>query len=207
MQDKLQEAHQHYLNGVAAYMEGKIGPTITSLKNALELDPNHTDAAVCLSVLLNDLGKYDDGKKYFEQANRQIQSSGPVALESSVDHKFSIKHVELGDLYFRYRRFDEALHEFNKALSLCAGTPQALEISIKLARTTAKKGHISRAMQALEALKREYPRSTLVRLELSELMIQQGNILDAELELEAVINIDPQNQQAHAAMERAKRRR
>jgi len=114
-------ADGYYLMGVLCYFQGHVGPTITALKKALELDPRHTDAAICLSVLLNDLGKYDDAKKIFEQANYSVvhRREGVV---SGVDQKFAVKHLELGDLYFRYRRYDESIEEYSKAalLSLCS---------------------------------------------------------------------------------------
>jgi tetratricopeptide (TPR) repeat protein len=43
----------HYLLGVLFYFQGQIPKTIESIKKALKLNPQHTDAAISLSVLLN----------------------------------------------------------------------------------------------------------------------------------------------------------
>src|SRR5690348_16084314 len=109
-----QNPDTYYLLGVMYYFQGQIGLTVENLKKALSIDPKHTDAAICLSVLFNDIGKYDDARKVFEQANQSItykQNQG----DPGIDKKFAVKHLELADLYFRYRRYEEAIEEYSKA--------------------------------------------------------------------------------------------
>jgi tetratricopeptide (TPR) repeat protein len=95
----------YYLRGLLKSYQNKVSSSIEDLKHSLKLDPRHTDAAVCLSIILNDIGHYDEAKKYFEQANQSVflKQAGD---DAQIDHKFSIKHFELGDLYFRHRRFN-----------------------------------------------------------------------------------------------------
>jgi tetratricopeptide (TPR) repeat protein len=196
-------ADGYYLMGVLSYFQGNVGPTIASLRKALEIDPRHTDAAICLSVLLNDLGKYDDAKKVFEQANQSVvhRKEGVV---SGVDQKFAVKHLELGDLYFRYRRYDESIEEYSKAALL---NPSHFETRIRRAKAYARKGFVSRALQDLQALKHEHPEFVTARIHLGLLHYSQGNLIDAELEWEDALRLQPGQPEAEAYLNMIRRSR
>jgi len=193
----------HYLLGVLFYFQGQIPKTIESIKKALKLNPQHTDAAISLSVLLNYVWKYDEDKHIFEQANHSI-AKGASRNEDGINRKFAVKHLEIADLYFRYRRYDEAIEEYNKAADL---HPELLEIRIRRAKAFAKKGYLTRSIQELQQLKRENPTYSPVRIQLGLLHYSQGNLLDAELEWEATFQIEPSNREAKAYLEMAKKTR
>ena len=180
-----------------------MGPTVQELRRSLELDPRHTDAAICLSVLFNDIGRYDDAKKVFEQANQSVVHKRQ-GDDQAIDRKFAVKHMELADLYFRYRRYDQAIEEYGKAALL---DPTALEIRIRRAKAYAKKGFLTRAMQELQQLKHEHPRFVTARIQLGLLQYSQGNLLDAELEWEAVSEQEPSNREAIAYLEMVRQAR
>lgn len=205
--DKLRKdpasADAFYLLGVLHYFQGQLSPTIENLRRALSIDPQHTDAAICLSVLFNDIGKYDDAKKVFEQANQSVAHKR-VGVDAGIDRKFAVKHLELADLYFRYRRYDEAIEQYTKAAIL---DPITVDIRIRRAKAYAKKGFLTRAMQELQQLKHEHADYTPARIQLGLLHYSQGNILDAELEWEAVLAIDSGHKEAAAYLEMAKQAR
>jgi|GEM_PF-431296 len=198
-----QSADVPYFKGVALYFQGRLGPASEALKASLAIDPQHTDAAICLSVLYNDVGRYDDAKRVFEHANHSVihQRTGD---DLEVDRKFAVKHLEIADLYFRYRRYTEAIEEYGKAALL---DPGALEIRIRRAKAWAKKGFLTRAMQELQQLKQEHPRFSPARIQLGLLHYSQNNILDAELEWEAVLEQNPSHREASAYLEMAKQSR
>jgi tetratricopeptide (TPR) repeat protein len=193
----------HYLMGVMHYFQGQVSQTVENLRKALSIDPRHTDAAVCLSVLFNDIGKYDDAKRVFEQANQSVTNKR-VGDDFGIDRKFAVKHLEIADLYFRYRRYDEAIEEYGKAARL---DPTTLDIRIRRAKAYAKKGFLTRSMQELQQLKHEYPQYAPARIQLGLLHYSQGNVLDAELEWENVTALEPQNREAHAYLQMAKKGR
>jgi tetratricopeptide (TPR) repeat protein len=112
--------------------------------------------------------------------------------------------MELADLYFRYRRYDESIEEYAKAAML---DPTTLDIRIRLAKAYAKKGFLTRAMQELQQLKAEHPHFAPARIQLGLLHYSQGNVLDAELEWEGVTDTEPGNREALAYLEMAKRAR
>jgi tetratricopeptide (TPR) repeat protein len=186
------DADLYYLKGVSAYLQGRMAEAIQELRKSLARDPKHTDAAICLSVLYNDLGKYEEGKKVFDMANDSIALK-KTGDDTEVDRKFAVKHLELADLYFRYRRYDEAIDEYTKAATL---DPTALHIRIRRAKAFAKKGLVTRAIQELIALKELHPRFIPARIQLGLLHYSQGNLLDAELEWEGILPFSSQNREA-----------
>ncbi|MGE0614264.1 MAG: tetratricopeptide repeat protein [Bacteriovoracia bacterium] len=193
-------ADSHYFLGVLAYHRGDLGKTIEHLRQALHLDPKHTDAAICLSVLYNDIAKYDDAKKAFKMANQSVAHTR-TGDDPGIDRQFAVKHLEIADLYFRYRRYDEAVEEYNKAALL---DPVDLEIQIRRAKAYAKKGYITRAIQDLQTLRDTHPRALPIRIQLGLLHYSQGNVLDAELEWEAARDIEPNNSEVYSYLEMAK---
>lgn len=202
-------ADAHYLLGVMHYFKGNLRETVQSLREALKHEPRHTDAAICLSVLLNDIGRYDDAKNVFEVANQSVSSKSMGAGrvtggDLEVDRKFAVKHLETADLYFRYRRYEEAIEEYAKAASL---DPFTFDIRIRLAKAYAKKGFVTRAIQELQQLKAENPRFVPARLQLGLLHFSQANILDAELEWESVLDLEADHREALAYLEMAKKSR
>ncbi|MES3038493.1 MAG: tetratricopeptide repeat protein, partial [Bdellovibrionota bacterium] len=54
--------------GTIYYDQGQFNKAIRTFKRAIEIDPNYTDASVGLSIILNDLGRYEEGRKVFEDA-------------------------------------------------------------------------------------------------------------------------------------------
>jgi tetratricopeptide (TPR) repeat protein len=153
-------------------------------------------------VILNDIGRYSEAKKIFEQANQSVFLK-QVGDDLQIDRRFAVKHFELGDLYFRYRRFDEAIEEYNKAILL---DPATADMRIKRAKAFAKKGFITRAIQDLQQLKSERPSDLAVRIQLGLLHYSQGNALDAELEWESVTEMDPVHREAIAYLELLKKK-
>jgi tetratricopeptide (TPR) repeat protein len=198
-----EDADAHYFQGVIAYFQGQMSQTVEHLRRCLSIDPKHTDAAICLSVLYNDVGKYDDAKQVFEQANQSVLHKR-IGDDLAIDKKFAVKHLELADLYFRYRRYNEAIEEYGKAILL---DPESLDIRIRRAKAFAKKGFVPRAMQELQQLKLEQPRFTAARIQLGLLHYSQGNLLDAELEWEGVLEVDSSHREAKAYLAMAKQAR
>lgn len=198
-----EDADAHYLMGVSRYFQGQIPGAVHHLRMALQHEARHTDAAICLSVLLNDIGKYDEARKVFETANQSV-SQRRYGDSHGIDKKFAVKHLELADLYFRYRRYDEAIEEYGKAAIL---DPSTYDIRIRRAKAYAKKGFLTRAIQELQQLKQESPSYLPAKIQLGLLHYSQGNVLDAELEWEAVLKQDPSSREALTYLEMARENR
>jgi tetratricopeptide (TPR) repeat protein len=176
------------------HVRGELGKAIKGFQRVLELDPHHTDAAISLSVIYNDIGRYEDAKAIFEKANSQVKNTQSQGLsDPHLNRKFSLKHYEIAEMYATYGRTDEALFEYNKAATL---DPDNLEIRIKIAKTYTKKGFTSKAFEELKRLKNEHPGYMPVRIALGLLYYGNGNIIEAQAEWQNVLGREPAHQEA-----------
>lgn len=178
------------------HINGEIGKAIKAFNKVLLLDPSHTDAAISLSVLYNDIGHYEEASSVFQKAEERVKTRGPnsdLMDDLHINKKFALKHTEIADLYLTYNRFDEALFEYNKVVAL---DPSNLEARINVAKVYAKKGFISKSFDELKKLKAEEPEFMPARVALGVLYCGSGKILEAQSEWERVISKDPLNQDA-----------
>jgi tetratricopeptide (TPR) repeat protein len=176
------------------HVRGELGKAIKAFQRVLELDPHHTDAAISLSVIYNDIGKYEEAKIIFEKANNQVKTTQNQGIsDPHLNKKFSLKHYEIAEMYLSYGRADEALFEYNKASTL---DPDNLEIRIKVAKTYAKKGFTSKAFEELKRLKNEHPAYMPARIALGLLYYGNGNIIEAQAEWQNVLSRDPNHPDA-----------
>ncbi len=188
-----QNVEAYYYLANIFHMRGEIGKAIKAFNKVLSLDPGHTDASISLSVLYNDIGHYEAGKKVFQQASERVKGSSDTPEDQHVNKKFALKHLELADLYLSYSRFDEALFEYEKAITL---DPTNLEYRIKVAKVYAKRGFTSKAQEELRKLLNEHPTYMPARLALGIIYYGMGKILEAQTEWEKVVAREPFNTEA-----------
>jgi tetratricopeptide (TPR) repeat protein len=171
------------------HSKGELGKAIKFFNKTLEKNSSNTDASISLSIIYNDIGKYEEAKKLFDKASGVVKTPA-VGTDSNekINKNFSYKHFELAELYLSYGRFDEALFEFNKASGL---DPKNLELRIKIAKVYAKKGFASKAFQELRKIKNENPKYVPARIVLGILFYNYGKIIEAENEWRRVLVIDP----------------
>jgi tetratricopeptide (TPR) repeat protein len=176
------------------HVKGELGKAIKAFQKVLELDPHHTDASISLSVIYNDIGRYDEAKVIFDKANNQVKNSQQQGLsDPHLNRKFSLKHYEIAEMYASYGRMEESLFEYNKAVTL---DPDNLEIRIKVAKAYTKKGFVSKAFDELKRLKNEHPGYMPARIALGLLYYGNGNIIEAQAEWQNVLSREPQHAEA-----------
>ena len=193
------EAFFHLAN--IFHMKGEIGKAIKAFNKVLAFDPDHTDAAISLSVLYNDIGQYEEAKNIFNRANNRVKNDPTKSDDVHINRKFSLKHYELADLYVTYNRYDEALFEYNKAIDL---NPENLEARVKISKVYAKKGYASRALEELVKLKNEQPSYLPARLALGVLYYGSGKVIEAQGEWNKVLSKDPSSAEASMYMNLSK---
>ena len=176
------------------HMRGELGKAVRGFNRVLKLDPHHTDASTSLSVILNDIGKYEEAKAVFDKANQHVKMTPQSGLaEPHLNKKFSLKHFEIAEMYASYQRWDEALFEYNKASSL---DPDNLENRIKVAKLYSRKGFASKAFDELKRLKTEQPGYLPARMALGLLYYGNGNTIEAQAEWQGVLSRDPSHAEA-----------
>ncbi|MBX2987974.1 MAG: tetratricopeptide repeat protein [Bdellovibrionaceae bacterium] len=182
----------HQMLATICYNQGKFSKAIQHFKRALEIDPAYTDASVGLSIILNDLGKYDEGRRIFQEAQERLDKM-KGRPDPWVDEKIASKHEELADLYSQYHRYQEALEQLFKAQKL---TTRKAEITMRIADAHVHLGQTDRAIKDLRALVREYPHLVPSRLKLGLVLYNSNNIAEAVEQWENVLIRDPENPEA-----------
>ena len=181
-----------HMLGTIYHDRGKFNKAIRSFKRALEIDPSLTDASIGLSIILNDLGKYEEGQRIFSKA--QLMLGRQKAEDPQLSRKLSVKHSELGDLYFQNDWFVEALEQFHRAMNL--SITHKVELTMKIVECHTQKGDTQKAVQILHTLCKEYPKFTSGRLRLGKIYYDSLRVPDAIIQWEQALRMDPQNAQA-----------
>ncbi len=178
--------------GTIFYDRGQFNKAIKTFKRALEIDPTYTDASVGLSIILNNIGRYEEGKKVFQDAQALLDKKSGKS-DPYIDEKLSSKHEELADLYFQYKRYQEALEQLLKAQRLSS---RKAEITMRIAEVYVKQGEIQKAIKDLRQLLKDYPQFLPARLKLGVIYYNANNLAEATEQWEAVLLRDPQHPEA-----------
>lgn len=178
--------------GTIYYDQGKFNKAIKTFQRALEIDPTYTDASVGLSIILNDIGRYDEGKKVFQDAKKLIDLRAG-RTDPYIDEKIANKHEELADLYFQYKKYSEALEQLLKAQKLSS---RKAEITMRIAEVYVQQGLPEKAIKDLKNILIEYPHFLQARLKLGVIMYNSGRTPEALEQWENVLIRDPQNPEA-----------
>ncbi|MBK8202261.1 MAG: tetratricopeptide repeat protein [Bdellovibrionales bacterium] len=188
-----------HMLGTIYYDQGKFNKAIRAFRRALEIEPSFTDASIGLSIILNDLGRYDEGRKVFEEAqvmlDRHRADSDPY-----INEKLAIKHDELGELYFRYNRIKEGLDQYYKALSLSS---RKAELTMKIAECYVKLEDYGRAIKELNLIVRDFPAFSTARVRLGQLYYDSGQVPEGVAQWESVLQRDPSHTEATRLLRQA----
>lgn len=178
--------------GTIYYDQGKFNKAVKTFKRALEIDPMYTDASIGLSIILNDLGRYEEGQSIFEEAQRLLEKK-TQNTDPYIEEKLAIKHEELGQLYFQCKRYKEALDQYLKAAQL---STRIVEITMKCVDCHEALGDFNQAIKNLKFLANEYPQFTQARIKLGKILYNSGQVVEASTQWESVLLRDPENPEA-----------
>lgn len=174
-----------------SYDKGHFNLAIKYFKRALEIDPSYIDASVGLSIIYNDLGRYEEGTKEFEAA-KQMLSNKQKAKNLFANEALAKKHEELGDLYANHNRYEESLENFLRAKSL----NYTILVILKIADSYLKLDRAKAAVLELRALIKHHPHILPARQKLAEIYYDAGKIIDAIESWESILLRDSGNIQA-----------
>jgi len=181
-----------YLLGHVYSKKGKFKKAILAFQRTLALDAFHTEAAIALSSLYNDVGKYSDGAQVFQKTKKRLEHLQP-GFDPRINEGLAKKHFDLGASYLRYERFLEARHEFAKVLNLePEHLPAALQMAKCLSKTGDKEGAISLLRKALET----HPKSAEARIQLGILYHSLRKLKEAYREWQEALHLDPESKSA-----------
>lgn len=188
--DKIPEVFQ--MLATIFYSNGQFNKAIKTFKKALEIDPFYTDASVGLSIILNDLGRYEEGRKVFMEAQSLLERKNRRP-DPTVNDKIAAKLEELADLMVQCHRYEEALEHYQKALSL---TQRKQQVTLSIVDCYVKTGHKEKAIRELKNLLKETPQFVGGRNRLASLLYENNKVADAIQQWETVLSRDPKNPEA-----------
>jgi tetratricopeptide (TPR) repeat protein len=181
-----------HMLGTIYYDQGKFTRAIQTFKRALEIDPGFTDASVGLSIIYNDLGKYQEGKAVFEEAQKQLNQT-KNRPDPYLEERLASKHLELGDMYFQAQRFDEALEQYYKAVNL---TTRKADVHMKVVEVYLRKSQGSKAIKELKKIIEMYPGYVPAKVKLGVVFYNSNRVVEAIQEWEGVLMRDPKHSDA-----------
>ena len=183
----------HYMAGTLYFERGQLKQALTSFRKSLDIDPNFTDSSIGLSIILNDLGRYGDGKRVFEEAYALMKQKDASGSKPYVNEKLAQKHEELADLYFLHKRYEEALENYNKAADF---SKNHVNFKMKAVDSLINMKLLSRALKEAQALEIKHPQHRDLHLKMAQIHYQMNHRKKAEEYWEKVLSQDPHNEEA-----------
>lgn len=180
--------------------KGQFTKAINSFKQALTLDPTFVESSVGLSVLLNDLGKYDEAKQVYQEAEKFVDRQ-KEQIDPTINERLATKHEEIADLYVQTRRYSEAIEQLHLAQVL---SQRKAEICLRIADLYTKLGQDSRAIKELKTLIALHPQFIAAKLRLGLVLYGLNKLTEAVDQWESVLLRDPMNPEAQKYLRMAR---
>ncbi len=171
---------------------GKFKKAILAFKKALVLDPSHTEAAIALSSLQNDVGNYREAALVYQNAKKRLENTQP-GFDPRINQGLAKSHFTLGMAYMKYERFLEAHHEFSKAFNL---EPDNIVSAIQMARCLSKTGNKEGALALLKKAMESNLKHVEAKIQLGILYHSLRKLKEAYREWKEALLLDPENKSA-----------
>jgi tetratricopeptide (TPR) repeat protein len=182
-------ADVHNMLGVIWHDRGKLEEARAAFERALAMSPSYTEAALNLSVTLNDLGQYTRARDVYTRVIQRARAA-PRSLDPFVKGKLANMHADLGAAYAESGLHAEAVREYGKALELC---PSFIDLRTRMAAVMRDMGDAAGAVRELEIVKTMQPRYVPARLALGTALFTLGKRDEAIKEWEAARALEPDN--------------
>jgi tetratricopeptide (TPR) repeat protein len=187
-----EQAEVWHMIAVILYDRGRFTKAIKTFRRSLEIDPTFTDASVGLSIILNDLGRYDEGKQVFQDAQNALNRKN-FDQDSLLKERLASKHHELADMYFSHKRWDDAIDQYRQALTVLPGNT---DFRLRIVDALAAKGELGQAFKEIRQVVQEQPMNHKARLKFGFMLYQSKRVADAIDQWETILLRDPENPQA-----------
>ncbi len=186
------------LLGNIYHRQGEFSRAIKNYKTALDINSRDVETAINLALIYNDLGKYEQGAELYSKAinvMKDLEVANKTAMGNNEDTNsmFAAQHANLGELYLRYNRAEEALRELERALELA---PESYKFYVELAEAFSRLGKRDIAIKKLNFVKAKRPDIYEARVKLGHLLFLEGEVGPAVEEWGAVLKDNPGNVEA-----------
>jgi Tfp pilus assembly protein PilF len=178
--------------GVIYHDRGRFEEARAAFEEALQINPNYTEAALNLAVTYNDLGRYDEAKRVYQAAIAR-GSESPGQLDSFAKGKIANLHAEVAQAYTDAGMYADAMHELRKAVLLC---PTFADLRVKLANLYRQTGDLEAARFELEEAIAARPRYVPAYIALGVTLLSMGHHERAIAAWKKALDVDPENKAA-----------
>jgi tetratricopeptide (TPR) repeat protein len=187
--------------GLISVQKGLYERAAHYFEKALAINPKYTDASLNLVVTYNELRNFSDAERVFNQAAKVVRSE-PASLDPFIQGKLANEHGKLGDAYYDLGRYNPALDEYRKAVSL---RPNFVDILTKIGMTLREMGELDQAVAAFGKAKEAGPKYVPACIHLGITYYTQGRRDLAFQEWKAAQKIDPANRAVQIYLNLAKK--
>ncbi len=166
---------------VVYFNRGLFDEAIRELKKALDLDPDFNLARINLEIILKKTKKKED---LIESYARKVEIN-PEDVNTRLEYAKTL---------YQLAKYPDALREYREVLLRDAKNKEALKGIIRCYK---KMGKFQEAIAAIRRAQRIYPDELDLKLDLGEVLYNQGNYDSAIKVLKEVIEKQPNNAKAH----------
>lgn len=212
-------AASHYNLGVAYFDAGNFRQAFTELTKAVELAPSNPAYHNALGMALMFNGQLDEAMKEFEESLRvderfseaknnlasayllkgDLQKARSLYLEVLKDPFYPTPHFiyfNLGNIYEREGKFEEAIGQYKRALDIRIDYADAHN---SLGLLYLRQGKMDLAIEELTEATRLSPKTALYHRNLGTAYLQAGRRKEARREFERVLQLEPNSRSAEYA--------
>jgi tetratricopeptide (TPR) repeat protein len=190
LEEKEDFADVHNMLGVIYYSQGMLSKAQTYFERALAINSRYIEAALNLAVTYNELGRYDDATRIYNEVLATSKGSTRGDLDPLTQGKVANMHVEIAEVYQSSGLCELAIEEYNKALELAPGF---VDIRVKLAQILRDSGKSEQALSELNRVLTERPKYTKARIDLGITLYCLKRTEEAIEEWEKVLEQEPDN--------------
>ena len=173
----------HYNLGVSYGEKGKLEDAIQEYKTTLTLKLEYIDAYINLGDALIRLGRFNEAIMPFEVAR---MLTGDPAVRNN-----------LGNIYFKQDRFDQAIQYYQEALKLKSDYPEA---RAGLGAAYASKGKLEDAITEFRTALELNPELAEAHYNLGIVYLEKGLTDEARTELEITLKLKPNHLEAYQTL-------
>lgn len=178
--------------GVMAHERGDFAQAEQNFEQATAINPNYTEALLNLAVTYNDQAKYEPARAIYQKI-RSARENSKDRIDPFAKGKIANMHAAVASAYEEAGLPEEAIHELDRAISLC---PTFADLRTRLGVLHRDAGNLQAARAQFEAARASNPRFVHARVMLG-ITLLSANEVDAALdEWRAALEIDPGNKSA-----------
>ena len=157
------------------------------LRQANSLKPNDHLVLRHLGDVVKSMGQFDEAIQIYD-AVRQLNPD------------VAAPYIWIGQALFDMKKFDDARVEFERALEIDSDAPWVASVYVLLANVDKETNNREGEIKNYELALQHDPRSPEAVVFMANLRNQQGRFEEAERFLRIVLEIEPENASAHAAL-------